>query len=439
MSNFDLFSLAFRNLWRRKSRTILTVLSVVIGTFSIIMMVSLGNGMKRQQEQMIESIGGLNTITVMPQDMGSKQKEINNATMTQIRKNPHVKTIIPFANVSVNLTIDGIKDSFIGGNVKAIANNTLKEITQEQIEQGDILKANDKMGMIFGNQVEVYDNEAGPIDDKFSQKYLFQLGFEDTSPMATQTEKPQSKKIEAKLVGILSKKSDLASDSIYISEKTLGDLEKENKKLENPTELVYSGNNKNQSSNSSKRKYYSAEVVVDDIKNVDEVEKELKDMDFQTQSMKQIVDQMSQGTNTVQYIFAGIGSVAFIVSAIGIVNTMLMSIYERRKEIGVMKVIGASVSDVRNMFLVEAGFIGLLGGIVGLFFSFIASNAINKIFMNAMVQQGMEMTEDVQVSYIPWYLYIIATIFAFLVGVIAGYLPARRATKLKAIDSLRSD
>lgn len=134
-------------------------------------------------------------------------------------------------------------------------------------------------------------------------------------------------------------------------------------------------------------------------------------------------------------ILGGIGSIAFIVSAIGIINTMLMSIYERQKEIGVMKVIGASVSDIQAMFLIESGFIGFFGGILGLLISLLVSKVINGAFsgMNDSIVQGGN------IIVIPLWLALLGVGFSALVGVLAGYLPARRATKLSAIDALRAN
>lgn len=118
---------------------------------------------------------------------------------------------------------------------------------------------------------------------------------------------------------------------------------------------------------------------------------------------------------------------------------MLMSIYERQKEIGVMKVIGASVSDIQAMFLIESGFIGFFGGILGLLISLLVSKVINGAFsgMNDPIVQ--DVVQGGNIIVIPLWLALIGVGFSALVGVLAGYLPARRATKLSAIDALRAN
>ena len=112
-----------------------------------------------------------------------------------------------------------------------------------------------------------------------------------------------------------------------------------------------------------------------------------------------------------------------------------MSIYERQKEIGVMKVIGASVSDIQTMFLIESGFIGFFGGILGLIISLLIGKLINGAF-GGMNDMGIDAS---QIIVIPAWLALVGVGFSALVGVLAGYLPARRATKLSAIDALRAN
>ena len=114
-----------------------------------------------------------------------------------------------------------------------------------------------------------------------------------------------------------------------------------------------------------------------------------------------------------------------------------MSIYERQKEIGVMKVIGASINDIRSMFLIESGFIGFFGGIVGLIISILIGSLINKLAQGSGIFMGGG--EDAKILLIPIWLALVGVGFSSMVGVLAGYIPARRATKLSAIEALRAN
>ena len=151
--------------------------------------------------------------------------------------------------------------------------------------------------------------------------------------------------------------------------------------------------------------------------------------DFQEEANKTIV--------RIQLIFGAIGAISFIVAAIGITNTMIMSIYERTKEIGVMKVIGASIKDIQKLFLTEAGIIGLFGGILGMIISYLISFIIN--YFVSRYAMSMSGTEGAKLSFIPIWLSIVALLFSAFIGVLSGYLPARRAMKLSALDAIRSE
>ena len=144
----------------------------------------------------------------------------------------------------------------------------------------------------------------------------------------------------------------------------------------------------------------------------------------------------------VQMVLGGIGGVSLLVAAIGIMNTMMMSIYERTKEIGVMKVLGCDMSDIRNMFLFESGIIGLMGGIAGLFVSYIISFIINYFTSDSggeSVAMFIGYTEGGSLSYIPMWLAGFAIVFAIAVGSIAGYVPAVRAMKLSPLAAIRNE
>ena len=134
--------------------------------------------------------------------------------------------------------------------------------------------------------------------------------------------------------------------------------------------------------------YNSAEVFVDDMENVTQVQEQLAAMGYQVNSQMDFLESSRQQSNMVQAVLGGIGAVSLFVAAIGIANTMMMSIYERTKEIGVMKVLGCDMGNIRNMFLIESGFIGFMGGTIGVALSYGVSAIVNR-FVNMSQSMGL--------------------------------------------------
>ena len=175
-------------------------------------------------------------------------------------------------------------------------------------------------------------------------------------------------------------------------------------------------------------------MEVDDMNNVTAVQKAITDMGYQANSNMEWLEQSQKQAKMVQALLGGIGAVSLFVAAIGIANTMMMSIYERTKEIGILKVLGCDMNNIRNMFLLESGFIGFLGGITGILFSYGVSFLINK-FLSGRFMPGM----PGDLSRIPPWLSLAAVGFAVFVGMAAGFFPALRAMKLSPLAAIRNE
>jgi ABC-type antimicrobial peptide transport system permease subunit len=194
---------------------------------------------------------------------------------------------------------------------------------------------------------------------------------------------------------------------------------------------VIPGQPTNKAGKPYKELYYSqAYVRVDDMKYVSEVQEKIRTMGFQASSNVEWMEQVQEQSRSIQAALGGIGAVALFVAAIGIANTMMMSIYERTKEIGIIKVLGCDMSAIRNMFLAEAGFIGLIGGVAGLILSYIISGIINFVAKESYYAG---------ISYIPFYLAVMALVFAVVIGMLAGLFPALRAMRLSPLAAIRNE
>ena len=186
--------------------------------------------------------------------------------------------------------------------------------------------------------------------------------------------------------------------------------------------------------------YEEGYVYVDKMKNVEAVQKAIADEGYTCYSNLEGLQQVQKQTNVIQMVLGGIGAVSLLVAAIGIMNTMMMSIYERTKEIGVMKVLGCDMGDIRNMFLSESAMIGFLGGIFGLLLSLLISAIIN-FLVNRSGGSGMMgmFVSKGSLSVIPIWLGGVSIFFAVLVGTFSGYFPAVRAMKLSPLAAIRNE
>jgi len=161
-------------------------------------------------------------------------------------------------------------------------------------------------------------------------------------------------------------------------------------------------------------------------------------MGYNAWGLAESLREMQNITDSLQMLLGAIGAVSLFIAAIGISNTMIMSIYERTREIGVMKVIGASLKDIKRLFLLEASLIGVFGGFFGVGLSLVVSRVINTVgipFFNMMVFGA----NNSDISAIPLWLCLFALGFSAAVGLISGYFPARRAMKLSALSAIRTE
>ena len=177
--------------------------------------------------------------------------------------------------------------------------------------------------------------------------------------------------------------------------------------------------------------YTSAVVTVDDINNVDAMVKKLQDMGYQTENPKEYLDTIQKYLKMIQLLLGGIGMIALVVAVIGISNTMTTSVFDRINEIGILKVLGCDIDELRLLFLMEAAVIGLAGGMLGVLSSYGVRLVVNKAAVSLF-----HLAKGTQVALIPWWLAFAGVLGSVFLGVAAGYFPARWASKLRPIDAV---
>jgi putative ABC transport system permease protein len=184
----------------------------------------------------------------------------------------------------------------------------------------------------------------------------------------------------------------------------------------------------------SKPAYSSLGVKVTSASKVEAVQDAIRKMGFNTFSILDATKSLRRFFAVLD-IFLGIfGSLALVIASLGIVNTLLMAILERRREIGIMKAIGASDRDVQVIFFSEAAVMGLVGGLLGVSFGWLLGRAIN-FGTNVYLRQLEMPPENLWSS--PWWLLAGAVLFAIAVSILSGLFPAARAAKLEPVEALR--
>jgi len=185
-----------------------------------------------------------------------------------------------------------------------------------------------------------------------------------------------------------------------------------------------------------KRQYVTLTVKVKRADKTLEVQDRIKSMGFSAFSLQDALQGAKRAFLILDIVLSLIGSIALAVSSLGIVNTMVMSILERTREIGIMKAIGGSDVDVRRIFLVEASAIGILGGAAGVALGWLVGRIINFFANLYIANQG---GTPGNLFSLPFWLVAGAIGFSWLVSLVAGSYPASRAAKLDPIQALRHD
>ncbi|QIB68198.1 ABC transporter permease [Aminipila butyrica] len=446
MSNRDLIDLCLRNLLRRRTRTLLAVVGVVVGTCAIVVMMSIGFGLTDSYQEQIESYGNLHMITVtsmgdsqMLQQMKDAKGVITDKSLAEIEKMEGVGAVTPV--ISEYMTI-GIGKKVTQTRIVGIRTEVLEKFNYKVLDGGRLLNVSDKYDLLFGNQVPSWfqdpnsDQWSSDSIDVMSAKKIILTGDDSYGQKKKsgggedEEDKIVYKEYETRAVGVLENPDDDSAYEVYMNITALEQITKELKKAR-----------KESTFSSGTKTYDEALIYVTDINDSADISNELRAQGYQTSSPSDWLESMKETAKMIQGILGGIGGISLLVAALGITNTMIMSIYERTKEIGVMKVIGANLRDIRKMFLLEAGMIGFIGGLMGLIFSLIVSLLMNTVLKDiiSIALGSFGGGYGSSISRIPLWLAAAAVAFATGIGLMAGYYPAKRAMNLSALESLKNE
>ena len=458
----DLTELALRNLRESVLRNSLTTVGISVGVASLVAMLSLGTGLQASILKRLTKSGLFDTIFVSSRRemRGMSREEERNGTapgesrvldeparqeierianvseaypdirfVTELRfeDKPHLTTIAALSSsAKSNDAFDTMQGSFF-------SSETAPEVILQKSFAEELLGKRPPLGAPEPSVAEL----APPL---LGKELLMRYAQRAPSPpVSTPTENPSNDDVNAsytvvsreqklKIVGI----SDLDPDSmrgparakVFLPLKLAEGLH-----VMQPTDI-----REISQAASGQPVYSSISVRVSDPSRIQPVEDAIKKMGFTAFSILDASRSLQQ-VFRVLYAFLGIfGSLALAVASIGIVNTLVMAILERRREIGIMKAIGASDRDVQLIFFAEAGAMGILGGIVGVILGWAIGQIIN--FGTNIYLKSQSLPPE-HFWAVPWWLVAFAIGFAFIVSLISGLYPAARAARLDPVQALR--
>ncbi len=444
----DLTDLALRNLREAILRNALTTLGVAVGVASLVAMLSLGVGLQQLASKRLSQSGLFDTILVTTKNtfrgMGRPQREaestrpprpLDEDARHELEKLPNVIEVYPqvrfYTEVRFNdkpyaTVVAGMPDSsrnsgaFDGMQGSFFSSATADEAIL-QIEFAMELAGNP--GSLIGQFLTL----------RYAERQAIPAAGGDTSANAADAGGGFSvvpKELRLKIVGVVETEpaagyGGIGNARLLMPLDTASTLRAA--QVNDLRDIV-------RSSSSTKVTYPSLSVRAKSPSQVEALEATIKDLGFNAFSLLDASKSLRTFFSVFDLLLGIFGSLALAVATLGIVNTLVMAILERRREIGVLKALGAADLDVQQLFFVEAGVMGFFGGIFGVVFGWLLGRAIT---FGTNVYLKRQNLNPIDLSSVPWWLVILALVFAVVVSLIAGLYPASRAAKLNPVDALR--
>lgn len=418
----DTLLTATQNLGRRKVRTVLTSVGVFVGIITIVTMVSLGVGIQKQITDTIQALG-LDTVFVGPRTAATPggsnpnarlrpETPLNAAALQSIQK------ISGVSSVEVVLSLPPAPEMSL-----TVGGKTFPLTIRDYDPQDRIFSSQEQM---LAGQPMVYTPDARGL--VLNERVLRSQGFTDSG-----------------LAGLVGK------DAVITVTAPRGDKQTFNTTVRGVAQaLTRAGADLGNADKLAIKQWwfndprildtegYSSVVVrTSSLNDASRVSKAVSDMGFRSATLQTFLDQANRIFAILQVMLSSVGLLALLVASIGIANTMIMAIYERTREIGTLKAIGSSNGDVLRIFMLEAGLIGLFGGIVGVFSGWLLGLGLNRIILDYLKREQIPI--DAPFFVVTWDLVAEALIFSTLVGIVAGLYPAFRAARLDPLTALRHE
>jgi putative ABC transport system permease protein len=492
MSFLDILRLSLRNLREAKLRATLTSMGVIVGVAVIVTMVSFGLGLQRNMLSRFRALDLFNQINVfgksvftMAMNVDPKLKRdenpgsrrgpnrperaatriLDDAALAEIAKVPGVAYVEPDISFIVYVRCNGhVAPSAVAGasvpNASSrfktfAAGQMLSRADAEEAVIDDVLaetcgyaKPADAVGQTieFLTTRESGTGDANAKKDEPEKQEDSGLSFFGL-PLEESDASPPADTIAAKtlrVAGVLgSEKRDgggpagfMRNASIYVPVAVARDWSLKHRNPMNEVALALARQS-GQLSESESEGYGSAVVRVSDPVALTEVRKKITELGFASFSIVDQLDQIRTVFLIIDSVLGLLGGISLLVASFGIANTMIMSILERTREIGIMKAIGAEDREIKLIFFFEAAVIGLTGGVIGVLAAWAIDGIANRLAYRFILKpQGASFVDFFS---LPPYLWLGAILFALLVSILAALYPASRAARIDPVRALRHD
>jgi len=461
MKFYDVTDLAVRNLRESVFRNSLTTIGISVGVASLVAMLSLGIGVQQLASRRLQRSGLFDTVVATSRrdlrnfreqredgpppaespalDEPARQKieqlpgvveaypDIRFVTEVRFDDKPHLTMVagVPFSAKNNNDAFDGMQGSFF-------SSEAAPEVILQKSFAEELLGIKPKPGADDTNIAELAKPLLGKeVTMRYAERTASpsasptKTGLGERGPSDAAAYSVVSRQQVLKIVGV----TDLDPDSMRGTARARVFLPL---KLAQDLHLMQS--NLRDTSASDSPSYTSLSVRVGNPNQVPAVEDAIKKMGFSAFSIVDATRSMRQFFAVLDGFLAIFGSLALAVASIGIVNTLVMAILERRREIGIMKALGASDAEVRGLFFAEAGAMGLVGGAVGVTLGWALGRLIN-FGMNIYLQR--QHFPPAEIWSVPLWLVLSAIAFSVAVSLLSGLYPATRAARLDPVQALR--
>lgn len=421
--------LTIQNTRRRKARTILTLLGVMIGVVAVVSLLSLGMGVKRELLQGYGDDASIRQITVQtPENNRNKKMLLTDHTIEKLAKIDKVANIYPRYEVFANIQVGQYTayTNLVGIPAEQLSAIALTDRSSlpEHARKPEMVIGNG-MGYMFFHEGSMtsYQDGNGDLNAWIGEKAKVSLGFDEKGI----TDRLM---IAGVIQGDIDEFSE-QSQTVYCDIDVLRSYLKKHAAQGG----VVLGQPVDKNGNAYTSWVYSSVVVeVGRMEDVEFVVKKLQDRGYQTTNMKEYRDTAMRTVRMLELLLGGIGLISFLVAAIGISNTMTTAVYDRVAEIGTLKVLGCEKRELMEMILLEAGIYGFVGGACGVVLSLLFGKLINRIAASALLLEA-----GTKIAVITPGLALAAIGMAMILGTIAGYFPARWAAKLSPLTAMRRD